>query len=91
MFNRSRSVKGARFFATCLVVALAMPLVFVVRGFSVSCLLPLILAPLAWTHVRRLRTSGQPAELIALLGATGKLLALYALLFGGGLVLARHV
>jgi 1,4-dihydroxy-2-naphthoate octaprenyltransferase len=38
-------------------------------------------------HVRRLAQCKTPSELIALLGATGKLLALYALLFAIGLVL----
>ena len=51
------------------------------------CLLPLALAPLAWTHARRLRESKSPSELIVLLGDTGKLLALYALLFSAGEIL----
>jgi 1,4-dihydroxy-2-naphthoate octaprenyltransferase len=42
---------------------------------------------MAWMHARRLREARSPGELIALLGATGKLLALYALLFGAGLVM----
>jgi 1,4-dihydroxy-2-naphthoate octaprenyltransferase len=70
-----------------LLIAFAMPLVFWSRGYRVGCLLPLLLAPMAWSHARRLRRSKTPLELIALLGATGKLLALYALLFGAGLVL----
>ena len=74
-------------FVASLVIALAVPLVFVARGFSGWCLLPLALAPIAWSHVGRLRKSESPGELIALLGATGKLLALYALLFGVGLVM----
>ena len=68
-------------------VALAMPLLFLARGFDPWCLLPLVLAPVAWTHARRLREGRTPGEMIALLGATGKLLAAYALLFGAGLVL----
>ena len=70
-----------------LVIALLMPVVFFRRGFGMWCLLPLALTPLAWSHARRLRESKTPAELILLLGATGKLLALYALLFGAGLVI----
>lgn len=74
-------------FGLSLAVALAMPLVFVARGFGMAVLLPLVLAPLAWAHVRRLRPDRTPAELISLLGDTGKFLALYALLFSGGLML----
>jgi 1,4-dihydroxy-2-naphthoate polyprenyltransferase len=69
-----------------LVVALAMPVVFFVRGYGAWCLAPLALAPLAWSHGRRLNETASPAELIALLGDTGKLLGLYALLFAVGLV-----
>ena len=74
-------------FATALAIALAMPLVFFARGHGAWCLLPLLLTPLAWSHVRRLRESKTPSELIALLGDTGKLLALYALLFAAGVIL----
>lgn len=74
-------------FVGSLVVALAMPLVFWSRGYSAWCLLPLVLAPLAWRHVRRLRESQTPGELIALLGDTGKLLAAYAVLLSVGVVL----
>lgn len=69
--------------------ALAMPLVFLVRGYRPAVLLPLLLVPLAWTHVRRLQKEESPKALIALLGDTGKLLAWYAGLFGLGLFLAR--
>jgi len=71
-------------FNASLGVALAIPIWFLVRGFSVWCLLPLLLAPVAWGQVRRLRESGTPMELIALLGDTGKLLAAYAGLFALG-------
>jgi 1,4-dihydroxy-2-naphthoate octaprenyltransferase len=50
-------------------------------------LLPLVLAPVAWRHVRRLRESKTPVELIELLGDTGKLLAAYAGLAAAGFVL----
>jgi len=50
-------------------------------------LLPMALAPWTWRQCRQLRQSKTPSELIALLGATGKLLAGYAILFGIGLVL----
>lgn len=74
-------------FVGSLLIAFALPLVFLSRGFRAWCLLPLLLAPLGWIHAVRLQESKTPSELIALLGATGKLLALYALLFGLGLVL----
>ena len=74
-------------FNLSLVVAFVVPALFVLCGFRPWCLLPLALVPLGWSHARRLRESKTPGELIALLGATGKLLALYALLFGLGLVL----
>lgn len=70
-----------------LALALVMPAALVVRGRSAWCLLPLALLPLALAHARRLRESKSPSELIALLGDTGKLLALYALLLAAGLVL----
>lgn len=76
-------------FALSLAVAFAMPFVFLAREYHAGCLLPLALAPVGWTHVRRLQESKTPGELIALLGATGKLLALYAVLFGAGLVVSR--
>lgn len=76
-------------FNLSLVIALLVPFGFVWRGYGLSCLLPLATTPLAWSHARRLRTSADPARLIDLLGATGKLLALYAILFGAGLVIGR--
>ena len=72
-------------FVGSLLVALAMPVAFWVRGFSAWCLLPLLLAPVAWRHERRLKESKTPGELIALLGDTGKLLAGYAVLLSVGL------
>lgn len=74
-------------FVGSLAVALAMPLVFWARGFSAWILLPLVLAPMAWRHVQRLKESRTPRELIALLGDTGKLLAAYAVLLSVGVVM----
>ncbi len=71
-------------FAVSLAIALAMPAVFFLRSRNAWCLLPFALAPLAWRHVRRLRDSKSPSELIELLGDTGKLLAIYAGLFSIG-------
>ncbi len=77
-------------FMLSLQLALAVPLVFFVRWhWAWWCLLPLALEPMARGQVRRLRDSKSPGELIALLGDTGKLLALYALLFAAGAVLER--
>jgi len=84
---------GRRFariqFAVSLGAALAVPVVYLLRGHRAGCLLPLVLAPMAWSHMRRLRESKSPSELIALLGDTGKLLALYAVLLAAGLALER--
>lgn len=77
-------------FGGSLLMAAVVPVALVAgRGFTLWCLLPLTLAPLAWSHVRRLRESKAPLELIKLLGDTGKLLALYALLLALGLVVGR--
>jgi 1,4-dihydroxy-2-naphthoate octaprenyltransferase len=74
-------------FAAALAVAFLLPLAWYVRGRSPAVLLPWLLVPLAWRDCRRLCEAGSPAELIALLGDTGRLLVLYALLFGAGLAL----
>ena len=74
-------------FGGSLMVAFLVPLAFVGLGYGWTSLLPILAAPIAWQHARRLRESKTPSELIALLGDTGKLLALYALLLATGLVL----
>lgn len=74
-------------FAGSLLLALAVPAVFFVQNRSAWCLLPLALAPLARRHLRRLRENKSPSELIELLGDTGKLLAIYAVLFSLGVML----
>jgi 1,4-dihydroxy-2-naphthoate octaprenyltransferase len=73
-------------FGVSLFVALTIPLHLLRMGFKPVVLLPLGLAPLAWRHAQRLATAQTPAELIALLGDTGKLLALYAILLSAGLL-----
>ena len=76
-------------FAFCWLLALAVPLVLVGRGFSPWALLALAAAPLAWSHRRRLRNAKTPGELIQLLGDTGKALAVYALALSVGCWLAK--
>jgi 1,4-dihydroxy-2-naphthoate octaprenyltransferase len=74
-------------FVGSLLGALLVPVLLLGRGFAPAVLLPLALAPVAWTHVRRLQATAPPAELIALLGATGRLLGAYAILLAAGMVL----
>jgi 1,4-dihydroxy-2-naphthoate octaprenyltransferase len=82
---------GRRFargqFGLSLLAAFAAPLVYWAWGYRLGCLLPLVLAPLAWRHWRRLCAARRPPELIVLLGDTAKLLAAYALLFALGVTL----
>lgn len=77
-------------FGLSLIVALVLPIVLLVAfEFKIWILLPVVLAPLAWKHAVRLKTSNSPRELIVLLGDTGKLLALYSILLSAGIVLSR--
>lgn len=82
---------GPRFariqFAASIVFALAVPVAFWATGFGRGCLLPLLVAPLASSHFHRLRSARTPAELVALLGDTAKLAAIYAALFAAGILL----
>ncbi len=73
-------------FAVSACAALAVPVSFWLRGFSAWCLLPLLTAPLALSHARRLASATTPGDLVALLGDTGRFIALYAALFAAGLV-----
>jgi 1,4-dihydroxy-2-naphthoate octaprenyltransferase len=74
-------------FSISLTLALGVTPVLWARGFSPWVMLPLLLAPPAISHARRLRRDTGPARQIALLGDTGKLLALYALLLAAGLAM----
>lgn len=86
---------GRRFarwqFAWSLVLALALSPVLFWRGYSAAVFLPWLLIPIGWRDCVRLRTRTAPGELIALLGDTGRLLVLYALLLGLGLVLSPRL
>lgn len=82
---------GRRFaraqFAASLGAALAVPVLFRLSGYGNACLLPVITAPLAWNHLRRLAPDRTPQQLVALLGDTGKFIAIYAALFAAGILL----
>lgn len=66
-------------------VAFAVPVGFALAGYGATVLLPLALLPVAVIHGRQLARATEPAELIALLGATGRLLAGFGILFAAGL------
>lgn len=82
---------GRRFaraqFTASLALALAVPFAFWAAGYRPWCLLPLLAAPLARSHARRLREGASAPELVALLGDTGRLVAVYAALFAAGVLL----
>jgi 1,4-dihydroxy-2-naphthoate octaprenyltransferase len=63
-------------------LALAVPVWWAARDQAALRLLPLLVVPMALRHVAELRRSTDPAGQIRLLGATGRLLAAYALLLG---------
>jgi 1,4-dihydroxy-2-naphthoate polyprenyltransferase len=74
-------------FAASLCGAFSAPLVLLAAGYGPWCLLPLLAAPLAWSHARRLASGRTPAEQVALLGDTGRLVAVYAALLAAGVLL----
>ncbi len=71
------------------VVALLCPAALMIYGYRWPVLLPLVLVPWAAQLTRRLALSREPAEQIALLGATAKYLAAFGVLLSAGLVLGR--
>lgn len=73
--------------ALSLLGAFVVPVWFAMRDENPWMLLPLLAAPMSLIHVRRLLKATTPRELIQLLGDTGKLLAIFAILFSAGLVL----
>jgi 1,4-dihydroxy-2-naphthoate octaprenyltransferase len=74
-------------FAASLCAAFAVPVIFAATGFGWWTLLPLLLAPVGLAHVRRLASTSQPQQLVALLGDTAKLMAAFALLLAAGVLL----
>ena len=78
----------ARFqFAASLAVALAIPVLLAAAGHGAWCLLPLVSAPLALSHVRRLKAGKSPTDYVALLGDTGRYIAVYSALLAAGILL----
>lgn len=75
-------------YGVSLAVAYLIPVAFALQSRSVAPLLPWLSLPVAAAHLRRLGRAEAPAELIALLGATGRLLALFAALFAAGLAVS---
>jgi 1,4-dihydroxy-2-naphthoate octaprenyltransferase len=71
------------------VVALLCPAALVIYGYHWPVLLPLVLAPWAARLTQRLAVSREPAEQIALLGATAGYLAAFGVLLSAGLVFGR--
>jgi 1,4-dihydroxy-2-naphthoate polyprenyltransferase len=82
---------GKRFaraqFAASLCAAFAAPFAYLAFGFRPWCLLPLLAAPIALGQALRLGRAETPQQLVALLGDTGKMMALYAALFAAGILL----
>ncbi|WP_404423262.1 1,4-dihydroxy-2-naphthoate polyprenyltransferase [Nibricoccus sp. IMCC34717] len=73
-------------FLASLAVAFAAPVALVLRGLSPWVLLTWLVLPWAISQVRALGRAEGARELIQLLGETGQLLAVYALLLGAGVL-----
>jgi 1,4-dihydroxy-2-naphthoate octaprenyltransferase len=73
--------------AVSLCAALAVPVLYAAAGFGAWSLLPLLAAPLAWSHIRRMAAARAPGEHVALLGDTGRLIGVYAALFAAGILI----
>ena len=76
-------------YALSATVALLCPPALLLLGYRWPVLLPLLLAPWAVALTRRLAVSKEPAEQIALLGATARFLAAFGVLLSVGVVLGR--
>ncbi len=70
-------------------VALLCPPALLITGYRWPVLLPVLLVPWAVALTRRLAASREPAEQIALLGATAKFLAVYGGLLSAGVWFGR--
>lgn len=77
-------------YALSVIFALVCPLALFLYGYRWPVLLPLVLCPLAAKLTRRLALSREPAEQIALLGATAKFLAIYGVLLSAGIVISAR-
>ncbi len=82
-----RGFARVQFTGSLLIALIVVPVILALRDHNAWRLLPLAMLPMACRHINRLRHQTQPVEQIALLGDTGKLLALYAVLLTAGLVL----
>ncbi|MDB6127768.1 MAG: 1,4-dihydroxy-2-naphthoate octaprenyltransferase [Verrucomicrobia bacterium] len=82
-----RGFSRAQFNVSLAIAVILVPAALAWRDHCAWRLLPLALVPMAWSHARRLRTRDQPIEQIKLLGDTGKLLVIYAVLLTAGLAI----
>jgi 1,4-dihydroxy-2-naphthoate octaprenyltransferase len=80
---------GVWFYGTCLSGALLLPVVLAGgTGGHWGAVAPLVLFPLVVRHTRQLASTDDPEALNPLLGATGRLLVLWAVLFSAGWLLS---
>ena len=70
-------------------VALLCPPALLLTGYRWPVLLPLVLFPWGFALTHRLGRSCEPAEQIAILGATAKFLAAFGVLLSAGVILGR--
>jgi 1,4-dihydroxy-2-naphthoate octaprenyltransferase len=84
---------GRRFaiwqYALSATVALACPPALMLLGYRAPVLLPLMLVPWGVGLTHRLARSQEPAEQIAILGATAKFLAVFGVLLSAGLIFGK--
>ncbi|MDB6113365.1 MAG: menA, partial [Lacunisphaera sp.] len=84
---------GRRFavwqYALCAEFALLCPPALLLYGYRWPVLLPLVLVPWAFGLTRRLGNSSEPAEQVAILGATAKFLAAFGVLLSLGVYFGR--
>lgn len=79
---------GVSLYAVCVIGALLLPVAIVLwLGQHHWSMATLLLLPLALKHIRTLAATADPHTLNPLLGATGRLLVLWAVLFSAGWIL----